>query len=163
MSSFRNITIMCPNCKTEGAYTIWDSVNVDLDPEMKSKVMDGSLFEWVCPNCKTSFHAPYSFLYHDMTHHFMIQFDAQRSHIIPFGEFIRIKENGLDMNAVSKLAATYRDCHTKKNILFDSLSDDNSLVFTVLEMPVDTWVITEQKYIITHEEYLQAINHCTTK
>ena len=76
MSSFRNIKITCPACNIEGPYTIWDSVNVDLDPELKSKVMDGSLFTWVCPNCRKSFNAPYSFLYHDMTHAFMIQFDA---------------------------------------------------------------------------------------
>ena len=43
MSSFRNIKITCPACNTEGPYTVWDSVNVDLDPELKSKVMDGSL------------------------------------------------------------------------------------------------------------------------
>ena len=31
MSSFRNIKITCPDCNTEGTYTVWDSVNVDLD------------------------------------------------------------------------------------------------------------------------------------
>jgi len=46
MSSFRNIKITCPACNTEGAYTVWDSVYVDLDSELKSKVMDGSLFTW---------------------------------------------------------------------------------------------------------------------
>ena len=61
MSSFRNIKITCPACNTEGSYTVWDSVNVDLDPELKVKVMDGSLFTWTCPNCKKSFNAPYSF------------------------------------------------------------------------------------------------------
>jgi hypothetical protein len=40
MSSFRNIKINCPDCNTEGAYTAWDSVNVDLNPELKSKVME---------------------------------------------------------------------------------------------------------------------------
>lgn len=94
MSSFRNIKINCPDCNTEGPYTVWDSVNVDLDLELKSKVMDGSLFTWVCPNCKKSFNAPYSFLYHDMTHNFMVQFDASRSHIIPFAEYLRVLENG---------------------------------------------------------------------
>jgi transposase-like protein len=59
MSSFRNIKITCPACSTEGSYTVWDSVNVDLDPELKVKVMDGSLFTWTCPNCKKSFNAPY--------------------------------------------------------------------------------------------------------
>ena len=117
MSSFRNIKITCPACKKEGTYTVWDSVNVDLDPELKSKVMDGSLFTWVCPNCKKSFNAPYSFLYHDMTHNFMVQFDAERGHIIPFAEYLRVLENELDMNAIAALAAKFREDNPKMNIL----------------------------------------------
>ena len=94
MSSFRNIKTTCPACNTEGPYTIWDSVNVDLDPELKSKVMDGSLFTWVCLNCKKSFNAPYSFLYHDMTHNFMVYFDSEKSHIILFAEYLRVMVSG---------------------------------------------------------------------
>ena len=96
MSSFRNIKITCPACNTEGTYMVWDSVNVDLDPELKSKVMDGSLFTWVCPNCKKSFNAPYSFLYHDMTHNFMVYFDSEKSHIILFAEYLRVMVSGGD-------------------------------------------------------------------
>lgn len=154
MSSFRKIMITCPNCNTEGSYTVWDSVNVDLDPELKSKVMDGSLFTWVCPNCKKSFNAPYSFLYHDMTHNFMAYFESEKSHIIPFAEYLRVMENELDMNAFATIAAKFRDNNPKKTILFDSLADNKDLVFTVLEMPNQIWEFTERKYIIPYNEYL---------
>ena len=154
MSSFRNIKINCPDCNTEGTYTVWDSVNVDLNPDLKSKVMDGSLFTWVCPNCKKSFNAPYSFLYHDMTHNFMVQFDASRSHIIPFAEYLRVLENGLDMNAIAAIAEKFRDDNPHMNILFDSMTADKELLFSVLEMPNDIWEFTERKHVISYDEYL---------
>ena len=155
MSSFRDIKINCPDCNTEGSYTIWDSVNVDLNPEMKSKVMNGSLFEWTCPNCGKTFNAPYSFLYHDMTHNFMVQFDAERSHIIPFAEYLRALENKLDIRVIGLLATSYRKTHKRENILFDCLTKDKQLSFTVLEMPEKTWVFSEKKHFVSFDEYLQ--------
>lgn len=157
MSSFRNIKITCPACNTEGDYTVWDSVNVDLDPELRKKVMSGSIFSWVCPNCGKKYEVPYSFLYHDMTHSFMIQFDAERSHIIPFAAFIRVKENGLDINVIEYIAASYRDSHPQKNILFDELTNEKQLCFSILEMPEETWVFTEKKHVVTFDEYTSAM------
>ena len=156
MSSFRTIKITCPDCNTEGSYTVWDSVNVDLDPELKSKVMDGSLFTWACSNCKKSFNAPYSFLYHDMTHNFMVQFDASRNHIIPFAEYLRVLENELDMNVIAAIAADFRENHPQMNILFDGLAGDKTLVFTILKMPERTWEFTEKKHMVSYEDYINA-------
>ena len=155
MSSFRNIKITCPACNTEGSYTVWDSVNVDLDPELKSKVMDSSLFTWVCPNCKKSFNAPYSFLYHDMTHNFMVYFESEKSHIIPFAEYLRVMENGLDMGAIAAIAAKFRDENPQMNILFDSTTVDKELLFSVLEMPNGIWEFTERRHSISYDEYLR--------
>lgn len=154
MSLFRNIKITCPDCNTEGDYTVWDSVNVDLDPKLKTKVMDGSLFTWVCPNCKKSFHAPYSFLYHDMTHNFMVQFNSEKSHITPFAEYIRVLENELDMNAIAAIAAKFRDENPKMNILFDCMTADKELLFSVMEMPKGFWEFTDRKHVISYDEYL---------
>ena len=155
MSSFRNIKITCPACNTEGSYTVWDSVNVDLDPELKVKVMDGSLFTWVCPKCKKSFNAPYSFLYHDMAHNFMVYFESEKSHIIPFAEYLRVMENGLDMNTITAMAVNFREDNPKMNILFERMTEDRNLLFSVLEMSNDIWVFTEQKHIVSYDEYLR--------
>ena len=157
MSSFRNVKITCPDCNAEGTYTVWDSVNVDLDPELKPKVMDGSLFTWVCPNCKKSFNAPYSFLYNDMTHNFMVQFDASRNHITPFAEFLRVLENGLDEKAIAAIAEDFREHHPKMNILFDGMSDGKELVFTILEMPDQYGEKTDQKHSVPYDEYLDVL------
>ena len=155
MSSFRNIKITCPACNTEGSYTVWDSVNVDLDPELKSKVMDGSLFTWICPNCKQSFNAPYSFLYHDMTHDFMVYFESEKSHIIPFAEYLRVMENGLDMKVIAAIAERFRDENAQMNILFDSITADKKLLFSVLELSNSIWAFTERKFIVSYDEYLR--------
>ena len=155
MSSFRNIKITCPACNTEGSYTVWDSVNVDLDPELKSKVMDGSLFTWICPNCKQSFNAPYSFLYHDMTHNFMVYFESEKSHIIPFAEYLRVMENGLDMKVIAAITERFRDENPQMNILFDSISADKKLQFSILELSNGIWAFTERKHVISYDEYLR--------
>ena len=155
MSSFRNIKITCPACNTEGSYTVWDSVNVDLNPELKSKVMNGSLFTWICPNCKQSFNAPYSFLYHDMTHDFMVYFESEKSHIIPFAEYLRVMENGLDMKVIAAIAERFRDENPQMNILFDIMSADKKLQFSVLEMSNGIWAFTERKHVISYDEYLR--------
>ena len=155
MSSFRNIIITCPACNTEGSYTVWDSVNVDLNPELKSKVMNGSLFTWICPNCKKSFNAPYSFLYHDMKHNFMVYFESEKSHIIPFAEYLRVMENGLDMKVIAAIAERFRDENPQMNILFDSMKADKKLLFSVLEMSNGIWAFTERKHVISYDEYLR--------
>ena len=80
MSSFRNIKITCPACSTEGSYTVWGSVNVDLDPELKVKVMDGSLFTWICPNC-TVLEMPNG-----------IWEFTERKHVISYDEYLRVCE-----------------------------------------------------------------------
>lgn len=92
-----------------------------------------------------------------MTHHFMVQFDPENAHITPFAEYLRIKECKLERSALLVLAFQYRKANPKKNILFDSLSEDNDLIFTVLEMPSDVWEFTDQKYKVTHEEYLSLV------
>jgi len=54
MSKSSEVQIQCPDCKKESSFTIWDSVNVDLDPELKQAVMDGSLFQFQCPFCSAT-------------------------------------------------------------------------------------------------------------
>ena len=116
--------------------------------------MDGSLFTWICPNCKKSFNAPYSFLYHDMTHDFMVYFESEKSHIIPFAEYLRVMENGLDIKVIAAIAERFRDENPQMNILFDSMATDKKLLFSVLEMSNGIWAFTEQKHVISYDEYL---------
>ena len=48
MSLVREEILKCPKCGAENQFRFYDSVNVSLDPELKGKVLDGSLFKMKC-------------------------------------------------------------------------------------------------------------------
>jgi len=52
--------------------TVYKSINTSLDPELKEKVKDGSLFVWECPDCGKMNLAKYETLYHDPDSKLMI-------------------------------------------------------------------------------------------
>ena len=58
------------------------------------------------------------------------------------------------MNAIAAIAEKYRDNNPRMNILFDSMTTDKKLLFSVLEMPDEIWKFTERKYVISYDEYL---------
>ena len=43
--------VTCPSCHHEGDFELWDSINTALDPEMKEKVLNQSIFLYTCPSC----------------------------------------------------------------------------------------------------------------
>ena len=57
--------ISCSHCHQETEVSLYPSINVGLDPELKPRVKDGSLFVWECPYCGTRNLARYQTLYHD--------------------------------------------------------------------------------------------------
>lgn len=77
MSKLRNVDVKCPQCGRPGTFEVWDSVNVDLDPDMRDKILTEEIFVWTCPHCNAQVYNPYGFLYHDMKHKFMLFFDPE--------------------------------------------------------------------------------------
>lgn len=67
-------TIKCPKCGTKSQFTVWQSVNTDLDPEMKEAVKNLSIFRFTCPKCGYSSPVDYDILYHQMRDRIMIQY-----------------------------------------------------------------------------------------
>ncbi|MHC1709870.1 MAG: CpXC domain-containing protein [Methanomassiliicoccales archaeon] len=59
-------SLNCPRCGTENQVTVWDSVNVTLDPELKEQVLSGDLFQHQCPGCSFTGGIAHPCLYHDM-------------------------------------------------------------------------------------------------
>lgn len=55
----------CSKCHQQTEIDVCQRINVALDPEMKARVRDGSLFLWECPYCGTRNLAVYQTLYHD--------------------------------------------------------------------------------------------------
>ena len=55
----------CSHCHQPTDIDVRQSINVALDPELKNRVKDGSLFVWECPYCGHRNLALYQTLYHD--------------------------------------------------------------------------------------------------
>jgi DNA-directed RNA polymerase subunit RPC12/RpoP len=55
----------CSHCGKQTEVELRQSINVALDPELKARVKDGSLFVWECPYCGHRNLARYQTLYHD--------------------------------------------------------------------------------------------------
>jgi len=79
MSKVHKEEIICPKCQAKGEFDLWDSMNVDLDPELRKKVFNDEAFIYTCPKCGHRTGVPYGTLYHDMQHHFMLFFDFFKS------------------------------------------------------------------------------------
>lgn len=72
MSSCQPTTVTCPQCGNAGEFTTWQSLNVDLNPEEKEKLLSGELTKFTCPSCGHSAEVAYPLLYHDMRRQLMI-------------------------------------------------------------------------------------------
>lgn len=72
MSLEKKEVIKCPKCNKESDFTIWNSINVSLDEEVKEKVLNGDIFNFKCLNCRHESNVVYSTLYHDMDNKYMI-------------------------------------------------------------------------------------------
>lgn len=62
----------CSKCGKNAQITIYKSINVASDPELKEKVVNGELFLWECPECGTSNLMVYDCLYHDPDQKIMV-------------------------------------------------------------------------------------------
>ena len=55
----------CSGCGASHQTDVYPLINVSASPELKAKVLDGSLFVWECPDCGRMNLARYTTLYHD--------------------------------------------------------------------------------------------------
>lgn len=72
MSSSNVQTITCPNCQRQQSFTLWQSINVTLDPSLKEKLKRGELTTFRCGQCGHAAEVVFSLLYHDMEKRWMI-------------------------------------------------------------------------------------------
>ncbi|MCQ2142671.1 MAG: CpXC domain-containing protein [Bacteroidales bacterium] len=79
-------SVKCSHCGSCEEMTVYKSINTSLDPELKEKVKDGSLFVWECPECGSRNLAKYETLYHDPEKKLMI--------------WLSDKEPGAEMKAI---------------------------------------------------------------
>lgn len=90
MSKHHIEKVTCPSCHHEGDFEVWDSINTVLDPEMKEKVLNQSIFLYTCPSCGETFRLNYSTLYHQMEDLVMIylvpESEVEKTYEMFYGE-----------------------------------------------------------------------------
>jgi len=74
MSRTREEQISCPSCGGAIKVTLWDSINAQMDMDDAKSLMEGTLFEYVCPFCGTGISVDNPLLYNDMLHRAMIYY-----------------------------------------------------------------------------------------
>ena len=72
MSMSSKINLSCPKCATANSIIEWQSINADVNPEMRIKILDGSAFLFRCTKCAYTAELSYPCLYHDMTNSLLI-------------------------------------------------------------------------------------------
>ena len=90
MSKHHIEKVTCPSCHHEGDFEVWDSINTVLDPAMKEKVLNQSIFLYTCPNCGETFRLNYPTLYHQMEDLVMIylvpESEVEKTYEMFYGE-----------------------------------------------------------------------------
>ena len=76
MSMEHKEKLTCPKCGKESEFTVWQSINTTLDPEMKNAVRDRSAFRFKCAHCGHTANVDYPFLYHQMEDQIMVHYAA---------------------------------------------------------------------------------------
>jgi hypothetical protein len=65
--------LQCPHCQTEGKFIFYSTINVTLNPELKTALMTRKLYEFNCEKCKKITPVAHGTLYHDMRKNLFIQ------------------------------------------------------------------------------------------
>lgn len=72
MSKSREIQYTCPYCGKEFQTTIYESINVKEDVDLKDNCMSGDIFKHLCPHCHTDFMIQNPLVYMDYDLKFML-------------------------------------------------------------------------------------------
>ena len=95
MSKPERRTITCPECGEEIEFTLWASINTEIDFAIND-IISGKLFDVECKSCGHTTRVDYPMLFNDMIHHVMISYerpgekqsDDSRDSINVFSEFM---------------------------------------------------------------------------
>ncbi len=91
MTRLTSISVACPECKNEQKVTVWDSINITLDPTLREKLFQGEINRFKCLACGREAILDIPLLYHDMNRHFCVQYYPPQSLEDP--EFIQMFES----------------------------------------------------------------------
>ena len=155
MSIINEALAPCSKCGQQHKVTVYRSINISENPELKDKVKDGSLFLWECPHCGQVNLAKYETLYHDPAAKLMVW-------LIPSGEVSETQMQAITMHTKAMGDYTLRRVNDMGSLMEKVLASDAGLNDVVLEMckyitkleMVQTAVGEENK-----EEFMASVFH----
>lgn len=121
--------IKCPDCGTEGEFTIWQSINTKLNPQAKEDLLSGKLFAYTCPKCKKVHYVNYGLLYHQMEKQLMIYYAISKEDEKEILDTFDKMENGDMLPGMESTDYTCRVVHSQNQLrekayIFDIGLDD---------------------------------------
>ncbi len=117
----------CSKCGQQHKVTVYRSINIADNPELKAKVMDGSLFLWECPHCGQVNLAKYETLYHDPAKKIMFW-------LVPQGEVSETQMKAITMHTKAMGGYTLRRVNDMGTLMEKVLIAEAGLDDVVLEM-----------------------------
>jgi hypothetical protein len=118
--------LVCSECGLKQLFTVYDSVNVSLNPDYKERLINGELTIFTCDACGYQVKMVYPLLYHDMENKLMVYLDPD-GQLDPNGlgnkQFLF---DMLDESYQYRIVPT-REEMVEKILIFDDNLDDRPL------------------------------------
>jgi hypothetical protein len=127
MSIINEALAPCSKCGQQQKVTVYRSINISDNPELKDKVRNGSLFLWECPHCGQVNLAKYETLYHDPAAKLMVW-------LIPSGEISETQMQAITMHTKAMGGYTLRRVNDMGSLMEKVLITEAGLDDVVLEM-----------------------------
>lgn len=142
MSKTLEKKVLCPECKLMSRQIIYPTINSKDFIEQKNALLDGSLFMWQCPHCKSVSNLQYPFLYHDQDKQLLIYY-SPNSHYSNISEGKLNKEYEILNNITKRLVSNLNDLK-EKILIFDSGLND--MYIEVAKLTISE-LVEKQNYI----------------
>lgn len=114
--------IRCPQCSQMSELTVWDSINVSEDPDLKNELLSGKINMFRCPSCGHTGLMPTPLVYRDDDKRFILSFIPCMNKEDKAAKFEELKKT-------SEESGDIRDIFGYK---FRFVSDYNSLLEKIL-------------------------------
>jgi len=109
----------CPKCGERNSVTLYDSINVSEDPNLKEKLFEGEINSFKCEKCQEKVFVQIPLLYHDMDKHFLVQYYPFNA--VEDNEFLNqfSKEGEWSPELINRIPRKLREPYKRIHIVFD--------------------------------------------
>jgi hypothetical protein len=124
MSLTKELDVVCPSCGSPQKFKLWQTLNVEIDPAEKKKLVSGEICTVRCASCGGESPVEHDLLYHDPEKKLMIQLRYQDGK-----EDSALQSSLESLSAVVaqgyrfRVVATFKDL-VEKVLIFDDRLDD---------------------------------------